>query len=67
MKKHEEVLPDFPVQNILTQDIRKASATQNNQDYMSLWSGQSPRLAKNQTVETLIHNIIAQAKNIPLE
>jgi nitronate monooxygenase len=31
---------------------------------MSLWSGQSPRLAKNQTVEMLIKNIVAEAKNI---
>ena len=64
MQKHETSLPDFPVQNTLTQDIRKASTSQNNQDFMSLWSGQSPRLAKNQTVETLIKNIIAEAKNI---
>ena len=64
MRKHEANLPDFPVQNILTQDIRKASATQGQQDYMSLWSGQSPRLAKNQTVETLIKNIIAEAEKI---
>ena len=64
MRKHEASLPDFPVQNILTQDIRKASATQGQQDFMSLWSGQSPRLAKNQTVETLIKNIIAEAEKI---
>ncbi|MGE7989356.1 nitronate monooxygenase [Lysinibacillus fusiformis] len=47
MRKHEELLHDFPVQNIITQDIRKASASQGHLDYMSLWSGQSSRLAKN--------------------
>lgn len=64
MQKHEMSLPDFPVQNTLTQAIRKASTSENNQDFMSLWSGQSSRLAKNQTVETLIKNIIAEAKKI---
>lgn len=66
MQEHETSLPDFPVQNTLTQDIRKTSTAQNNQDFMSLWSGQSPRLAKNQTVETLIKNMIAEAKKINL-
>jgi nitronate monooxygenase len=64
MEKHEDSLPDFPVQNTLTQSIRKASSSQNNSDFMALWSGQSPRLAKNQTVEMLIKNIMAEAKNI---
>lgn len=64
MQKHEALLPDFPAQNTLTQDIRKASSAQKNQDFMSLWSGQSPRLAKSQTVESLIKNIIVEAKKL---
>ncbi|WP_235846538.1 NAD(P)H-dependent flavin oxidoreductase [Neobacillus drentensis] len=64
MQKNEKLLPDFPVQNTLTQDIRKSSATQNNQEFMSLWSGQSPRLAKNQTVESLIKSIIGEAQKL---
>jgi nitronate monooxygenase len=64
MQKHEESLPDFPVQNNLTQPIRKAASSQNNPDYMSLWSGQSPRLAKSLTVEAFMKSIIAEAINI---
>jgi nitronate monooxygenase len=64
MQKHEESLPVFPVQNSLTQHIRKASVSQNNPDYMSLWSGQSPRLAKNLTVEAFMKSIIDEAINI---
>lgn len=67
MQDHETLLPDYPVQNTLTQDIRKTSAAQNNQDFMSLWSGQSPRLAKSVNVEVLIKNIVAEAKNIKLD
>jgi nitronate monooxygenase len=63
-KNHEESVPHFPVQNTLTQHIRKAASSQNNSDYMSLWSGQSPRLAKSQTVEVLMKDIIAEVKNI---
>jgi nitronate monooxygenase len=64
LKDHQESLPDFPVQNSLTQPIRKAASSQNNPDYMSLWSGQSPRLAKGHTVNALMKEIISQAKNI---
>ena len=64
LKNHEESLPNFPVQNTLTQHIRKAASSQNNPDFLSLWSGQTPRLAKNQTVETLMKDIISEAKNI---
>jgi nitronate monooxygenase len=66
LQKHEEFLPDFPVQNTLTQEIRKFSAAHNNQEFMSLWSGQSPRLAKNQTVKSLIKCIMAQAQKLNL-
>lgn len=64
MKEHENDLPEFPVQNSLTQDIRKASSSQNNKDFMSLWSGQSPRLAKNQSVANLIDSIVSEVKHI---
>jgi nitronate monooxygenase len=64
MQNQETSLPEFPVQNTITQSIRKASTFQNNPDFMSLWSGQSPRLAKIQTVGTLIKNIISEAKKI---
>ena len=64
MQNHEVYLPDFPVQNTLTQDIRKAASAENNPDFMSLWSGQSTRLAKSQTVEALIENMVAEAKKL---
>lgn len=58
MRAYKDNIPNFPVQNTLTQSIRKAASTQNNEEYMSLWSGQSPTLAKNETVEMLIQRII---------
>ncbi|WP_416144798.1 NAD(P)H-dependent flavin oxidoreductase [Planococcus koreensis] len=67
MKKHELLLPDFPLQNTLTQEIRKASASQLTSDYMSLWSGQSPELAKDQTARELIESIMGDVEKIDLD
>lgn len=65
MSENESAILPFPVQNTLTQDIRKASAQQGNSEYMSLWSGQSPRLAKSQNnVKALLNNIIMEAEKI---
>jgi nitronate monooxygenase len=64
MEEKAVSFPDFPVQNALTQPIRKASAAQNNPEFMSLWSGQSPRLAKEDSVEALIKSIISEANKI---
>ena len=61
---HQLSFPDFPIQNTLTQDIRKGSGSQKNPAFMSLWSGQSPRLAKSQTVETLIQTVMAEVSNL---
>lgn len=64
MRGEEKILPEFPIQNTLTQGIRKAAGQQNQFEYMSLWSGQSPRLAKDQTVDSLIKTILSQAEKL---
>ncbi|KQL39203.1 nitronate monooxygenase [Bacillus sp. FJAT-25509] len=64
MKKYEADLPQFPVQNTITQTMRKASSVQNNKEFMSLWSGQSPRLSKKDSVENLINEMMDEAKKI---
>ncbi|MGG2027105.1 nitronate monooxygenase family protein [Gottfriedia sp. S16(2024)] len=64
MKKYEADLPQFPVQNTITQTMRKASSVQNNKEFMSLWSGQSPRLSKKDSVENLINEMMDEAKKL---
>jgi len=64
MREYEARLPSFPVQNALTQPIRKAATKQKDKDYMSLWSGQSPRLAKNQSAKALIEHTMREARDI---
>jgi nitronate monooxygenase len=66
MQSNEWYLPDFPIQNTLTQDIRKVAASKNNKEFMSLWSGQSTRLAKQQAVKILIKNIMSEAEKIKI-
>jgi nitronate monooxygenase len=57
-------LPDFPIQNGLTQDIRKAAAKQNKINYMSLWAGQGTRLSRSISAAKLIENIMQEAKQV---
>ena len=47
-------LPDYPIQNALTQDIRQAAATQNRPEFMSLWAGQGCPLCQDKPAATLI-------------
>ena len=63
-KPYEEVLPDYPLQNELTKAIRKTSAAKGTTGHMSLWSGQSPRLAKKLTVCELMNKIINEAESL---
>lgn len=64
LEKDEAKLPPFPIQNTLTQSIREIASSENNPAYMSLWCGQSPRLAKKQTVAELIDRITSDAQKL---
>lgn len=55
-------IPAYPIQNELTKGIRKAASDHNNPDYLSMWSGQSARLAKKSSVRELLAEIISQAE-----
>lgn len=64
MKQHESHLPPYPIQNTLTSGIRKSAKQVNKPEYMSLWSGQSPRLSKNITVEELFQKMISDVAQL---
>ncbi|KZZ84916.1 NAD(P)H-dependent flavin oxidoreductase [Bacillus sp. SJS] len=65
MENETRILP-YPLQNDLTKTIRKAAAEQNNAEYMSLWCGQSPRLSRSQSVESLVQSILSVSKDVTL-
>ncbi|TCP28828.1 nitronate monooxygenase [Scopulibacillus darangshiensis] len=64
MAEYENELPDYPVQNALTKEIRSEAARQNRPEWLHLWSGQSPRLSKGQPASVIISDIIAQVNDI---
>ncbi|MBM7552600.1 NAD(P)H-dependent flavin oxidoreductase [Thalassobacillus pellis] len=61
---YEDTLPPYPIQNALTKPIRKAAYVQDKPEYMSLWSGQSPRLSKHITARELINGIITDTDKL---
>ncbi|WP_363549427.1 nitronate monooxygenase [Caldifermentibacillus hisashii] len=64
MKEHETIFPAYPIQNMLTQDIRSEAAKQKNKEFMALWCGQNPRLSKNLHAAELIEMITNQVETI---
>lgn len=62
LREHEAELLPYPLQNTLTNKIRKQAAKQNKKEYMSLWSGQGTRLSTRQTVSELTENLAKEIK-----
>lgn len=62
MAKHEKDLPKYPIQNSLTQPIRREAAKQNRSEWMSLWCGQNPRSSKQQSASDIIADILLQVE-----
>lgn len=52
-----EEIPPYPIQNAVTQDLRKASSEEGDWNTMSLWAGQGLRLAEQLSVEQLMQRL----------
>ena len=64
MAGHEARYPDFPILNTLTGPLRKASAKENNPDFLSLWSGQSAAMSKNLPACELIQWLVTETESV---
>jgi len=64
MTKHEDSLPDYPIQHKLTLDIRKEAAKQNRPEFMFLLAGQGTRLNTNKTASDLVTSVAEEALKI---
>ncbi|KAB7704786.1 nitronate monooxygenase [Bacillus aerolatus] len=62
MQKREHALLPYPLQHVLTSGIRKQAGRLDEKEFMSLWSGQSPRLGKRQTVDELVIHIAKETE-----
>jgi nitronate monooxygenase len=51
-------LPPYPIQHVLTSDIRKEAAKQGNKELVSMWAGQASALSKKQTAKELIECLV---------
>lgn len=60
MAIYENNVLDYPVQNAVTQPMRKQAAIQDNSDFMSLWAGQSVSLCKTCPASQLITDLVSQ-------
>lgn len=61
MQDYTGVIPEYPIQNAMTRDIRGAAARANNPEYMSLWAGQGLRLAGKHTAAETVELVMEQA------
>lgn len=52
------LFPPYPIQNQLTQDIRKEASKQKNPDWLSMWAGQGLRMSKACSAAELMKRII---------
>lgn len=64
MERYESYIPDYPVQNSITRDLRKASAAKGKTDFMSLWSGQGVRMSRSLTAAELLHSLITETETV---
>ena len=54
LRAHEAELPGFPLQLLLTQELRQAAADRGLTDFMALWAGQGCHLCENRPAAELI-------------
>lgn len=61
MEAHEDDIAPYPAHNVLTRDIRRAAARQDRPEFLSLWCGQAPRLARALPAAELVRVVIEEA------
>jgi nitronate monooxygenase len=66
--EEEGMLPDYPIPNVLTQELRKASKERNSQEFVPLWAGQGvPLVTSGLTATELIDKVELDAREIFLK
>ncbi|MBH0170113.1 NAD(P)H-dependent flavin oxidoreductase [Fictibacillus sp. 18YEL24] len=60
LESHIRDLPPYPLQHMLTSDIRREAANQGNKEMMSMWAGQASALAQVRSAGDLVRSLINQ-------
>ena len=63
METYENDFLDYPVQNALTQQMRKEAAKQGDTGFMALWAGEKAHESRGKSVAELISEIISDLKD----
>ncbi|WP_248924262.1 NAD(P)H-dependent flavin oxidoreductase [Paenibacillus hamazuiensis] len=64
MRSYPGTIPDYPIQNAMTRDIRQAAAKASNPEFMSLWAGQGLRLATDRAAAEIVKMTVQQARDL---
>jgi nitronate monooxygenase len=62
MTPHEASIPEFPVQNWLTQSIRRVATLAHDTNALSLWAGQSAPLSTRTTAARLMEKLLKEVE-----
>ena len=57
---HDEIIPDYPIQNAYTRDVRQAATVQNKPEDMSLWAGSFAYLAEAKPAGEIVKDLVAK-------
>ncbi|AMA73160.1 MULTISPECIES: NAD(P)H-dependent flavin oxidoreductase [Aneurinibacillus] len=64
MEKFQGDVPDYPIQHVLTREIRQSAAKQNRPEWMSMWAGQASRLSTTWPASELVEQTVADVSRI---
>lgn len=60
----QDEIPNYPIQNSLTRQIRNAAKESGNSDFMSLWAGQGVSMSRECTAKELIEKLVVEANTV---
>jgi nitronate monooxygenase len=60
MRPFENAVPDYPIQNALTAEIRKTATTLERPEFMSLWAGQGAAMTRPMPAAQLMTTLAAE-------
>lgn len=66
MNTYESGLPNYPIQDTLTRDIRREAVRQCHPEWLSMWCGQGVRLSRRFSVSELMKQIVSEIERISL-
>jgi nitronate monooxygenase len=61
--ERETGLPPYPIQHVLTTDIRKEAARQGNREMISMWAGQASAMSRKHSANELIDRLVHDCKH----